>query len=308
VGTASQLVLSGCASPITSGGATCVATATLEDASGNTVNDSSTVTFAEGGSDVGSITFGSVTDTAGVYTVTVTGVRAGAVSITADDTTDSITSNTVDTSVVVSSSGTGPVSVAKGSQIITFTSSNPSLVTVGGASYTPTATATSGLAVAFTIDASSTSGACSISGGVVSFTGVGTCIVDANQAGNANYFAAPEKQQTITVTSPGVGGPPISGKVQPKIHVAAVRPWTLVSDKTVHLNIHLWGRRGTVTGTAKLLLGKKLLCALKLVKGRGHCTVSSSKVGRGQHLLTVKYLGSSKYLAAIYHVNVYVHH
>jgi len=76
----------------------------------------------------------------------------------------------------------------------------------------------------------------------------------------------------------------------------------------VHLNIHLWGRRGTVTGTAKLLLGKKLLCALKLVKGRGHCTVSSSKVGRGQHLLTVKYLGSSKYLAAIYHVNVYVHH
>ena len=90
--------------------------------------------------------------------------------------------------------------VSKANQTITFTSTNPSPVTVGGATYTPTATATSGLTVSFTIDGSSTSGACSISAGVVSFAGAGTCVVDANQAGNTNWNAAPQVQQSITVT------------------------------------------------------------------------------------------------------------
>ena len=73
----------------------------------------------------------------------------------------------------------------------------PRLTTVGGATYTPTATATSGLTVAITVDGTSTG--CSISGGVVSFTAAGTCTLDANQAGNANYNAAPQVQQTFTV-------------------------------------------------------------------------------------------------------------
>jgi hypothetical protein len=85
------------------------------------------------------------------------------------------------------------------SQTILFTSPNPSPVTVGGATYTPTATATSGLTVTITLDHSSTVNACSNPSGVVNFTGVGTCVIDANQAGNANYTAATQAQQTITV-------------------------------------------------------------------------------------------------------------
>ena len=90
---------------------------------------------------------------------------------------------------------------------------------VGGATYTPTATATSGLAVTLTVD-SSTAADCTITGGVVSFTGAGNCTIDANQAGNGTYAAAPQVQQTfvvgkgaqtITFTStaptPAVGGP-----------------------------------------------------------------------------------------------------
>ena len=69
---------------------------------------------------------------------------------------------------------------------------------VGGATYTPTATATSGLAVTLTIDASSSS-VCSLSAGKVSFTAFGTCIIDANQAGNATYAAAPQVQQSVSV-------------------------------------------------------------------------------------------------------------
>ncbi len=87
------------------------------------------------------------------------------------------------------------------SQTIAFTSTAPA-PTVGGPTYTPTATATSGLSVAFSIDATSTAGACSIASGVVSFTGAGTCLIDANQPGNANYSAAPQVQQSVTVSKP----------------------------------------------------------------------------------------------------------
>jgi len=68
----------------------------------------------------------------------------------------------------------------------------------GGATYTPTATATSSLTVAISLDG--TSSGCSLSGsGVVSFTAAGTCLINFNQTGNANYNAASQLQQSITV-------------------------------------------------------------------------------------------------------------
>ena len=53
--------------------------------------------------------------------------------------------------------------------------------------------------MALTIDAASAS-VCSLSGGTVSYTGAGTCTVDANQAGNATYAAATQTQQSFTVS------------------------------------------------------------------------------------------------------------
>jgi hypothetical protein len=94
--------------------------------------------------------------------------------------------------------------VTKAPQAIAFTSAPPASPTVGG-SYTVTASGgKSGNAVTFTIDASSTSGACSIAAAVVSFTGPGSCVIDANQAGNTTYSAAPQVQQKLTIvaTSP----------------------------------------------------------------------------------------------------------
>ena len=88
--------------------------------------------------------------------------------------------------------------VAKGDQTISYTSAVPAAASVGGATYAVAATATSGLPVAFTIDASATS-VCSISGSTVSFIGAGTCVIDANQAGDANWNAAPQAQQSFTV-------------------------------------------------------------------------------------------------------------
>ncbi|ANB17870.1 beta strand repeat-containing protein [Dokdonella koreensis] len=89
--------------------------------------------------------------------------------------------------------------VGQGSQTISFTSTPPSSAFIGG-SYTVTATATSGLPVAFSIDASA-GAVCTISGAAVSFTGAGTCVVNANQAGDANWGPAPQVQQSFSVVA-----------------------------------------------------------------------------------------------------------
>jgi hypothetical protein len=64
------------------------------------------------------------------------------------------------------------------------------VVAAGGASKNP---------VKFTIEPAS-SPVCTISGSTVSFIGAGTCTLDANQAGNANYEPAPQTQQSFPVT------------------------------------------------------------------------------------------------------------
>ena len=91
--------------------------------------------------------------------------------------------------------------VGRGSQTLSFTSTAPASATVAGATYTPTATSDSGLPVSLTVDSASTS-VCAISGGTVSFTAAGTCTIDADQPGNANYHPAAQVQQSFTV-APG---------------------------------------------------------------------------------------------------------
>ena len=93
--------------------------------------------------------------------------------------------------------------IGKAPQLITFTSTPPTNPTIGGI-YAATATGgASGNPVVFSVDAASTPGACSVSsGGSVSFIEGGTCIVDADQAGNTIYFAAPQGAQLLTVSVP----------------------------------------------------------------------------------------------------------
>jgi hypothetical protein len=96
--------------------------------------------------------------------------------------------------------GTATINVQALPQAITITSAAPDPGVEGGGSYTPTATGGgSGNPVAFGIDPASTTGACSISDGTVSFTGTGTCVLDANQGAGGVYAAAPQVTQTITV-------------------------------------------------------------------------------------------------------------
>jgi len=82
-------------------------------------------------------------------------------------------------------------------QTITRTSTSPVSPVVAG-TYTPTATASSGLTVAISIAAGSSS-VCSISGGVVTFNAVGSCVIQYNQNGNASYNAAPQVTETLSI-------------------------------------------------------------------------------------------------------------
>jgi hypothetical protein len=88
--------------------------------------------------------------------------------------------------------------VGKGTQLIEFTSSAPGSAAVGGAGYAVAATASSGLPVSFS---SGTPSVCSVSEATVSFLGLGTCTIDANQEGSSDYDAAPQAQQSFAVGS-----------------------------------------------------------------------------------------------------------
>lgn len=95
---------------------------------------------------------------------------------------------------------TGATGVQRANSI-QITSTAPTNAAVGGATYTTSATAVSGDAVTVL---SATSGTCTVSAGVVSFIGMGSCTLDFNDPGNASYLAAPQVTQTFSV---GAGAP-----------------------------------------------------------------------------------------------------
>jgi hypothetical protein len=84
-------------------------------------------------------------------------------------------------------------------QSISFTSAPPASPAAGGTYHAAATGGGSGNPVTFSIDPSSTGSACTISGSIVTFGQPGSCVIDANQAGNDKYQAAPQAQQTITV-------------------------------------------------------------------------------------------------------------
>ncbi len=86
--------------------------------------------------------------------------------------------------------------VAQYTQTITFP--NPGTQIDGVAPITLTATASSGLAVSYSV----TSGPATVSGSVLTITGAGTVVVKASQAGNTDYAAATAVSDSFLVVMP----------------------------------------------------------------------------------------------------------
>ncbi|BCS55103.1 DUF4347 domain-containing protein [Geobacter sp. SVR] len=113
-----------------------------------------------------------------------------------------------------SGSASGTLVIAKAGQTITFGAA-PSIV-VGS---TGTMSATGGASTSAVSFSSTTPLVCTINGTTVTGIAAGTCIVAADQAGNANYNAAPRVTQTITV---GKGSQTITFGAAPSVVVNGI--------------------------------------------------------------------------------------
>ncbi|MBU0745884.1 MAG: fibronectin type III domain-containing protein, partial [Gammaproteobacteria bacterium] len=149
------------------------------------------------------------------------------------------------TVTATNSAGTGSASAASNSvtpaspQTITF--NNPGTQNFGT---TPTLTATSsaggGYAVSFT---TATAGVCTITaGGVLTFVTAGSCTINANQAGDTSFLAAPQVSQTFPVNPvvPGAPTNPVATAGDTQASIAFVAPVNIggsaITSYTVTVN------------------------------------------------------------------------
>ena len=137
------------------------------------------------------------------YTVTVVETGATFSAASSPINVTGLTNGTAYTFTVKASNiaGVGTASSAstavtpKAAQTIAF--NNPGTQNFGTAP-TLSAAASSGLPVTFS---STTTGVCTVSGSTLTFVTAGTCNINANQAGNSSYAAAPQVPQTFNVAA-----------------------------------------------------------------------------------------------------------
>ena len=158
-------------------------------------------------------------------------------------------------------------------QTISVTSSPPASpsTTSPNNKYTPVATSTSGLPVTFT---STRASVCTIAGGVVTFTANGTCLVNANQAGNPSFNPADQIQQVIPI--------PKSSKTTQTITFTSTSPSPAAINSTYTPTATAPG--GTVTITASGTGVCTMTGAVVTFTAAGTCLINASQGGTGTYL------------------------
>ena len=173
------------------------------------VNPAPVVTVTENGQNIGGVPItlgysGTGSPTGLGPVTTVSGVGASFTSLAAATAAQGTMS--VDLPITASGNAVQPaaltasasLNIQAATQTISFVTSSP--VTYGLAPITLTATGGgSGNPVTFSLDAASTAGVATLSGNSLTITGVGTVVIDANQAAGTGYLAAAQVQQSIVV-------------------------------------------------------------------------------------------------------------
>ena len=168
--------------------------------------------------------------------------------------------------------------VAKASQLVTFTSGAPLNAKYSGATYLPTATGGGSTSlVTFTV-AAAASEVCSISNGIVSFIGVGDCVLNANQTGDANYLSATQVQQSFQV-----------GKASQSIAFASTAP----SAALVEGSGYTVSALGGASGSSVVFTIDDLAAAICSIEG-----FVISFIGAGDCLVNANQAGSENYVDA----------
>lgn len=244
-------------SPITSGQAVTF-TATVGGAS-----PSGTVSLTEGGTLLSDVPLDASNGVASFTTAALAPGNHAIVATYSGDAANAPSSAPTTIDVVVPA-------VIQATQTTAFTSNAPSPATVGG-TYTPNATGGgSGSPVTFSLDGTSTG--CTLNGsGVVSFTTVGICVIDANQAGTASYMPAAQVQQTITVIVASVTTPPATTPVPTTPTTTPVPTTTVVPIKSTTPAAK---PRITINSGSLVLSAKTLFAPVKMTCSTATCSGS----------------------------------
>jgi Bacterial Ig-like domain (group 3)/FG-GAP-like repeat len=193
--------------------------------------------------------------------------------------TDTLTATySGDTNFAPATSGSVPHIVTQptlATQAITFP--QPLTPVNAGTSLLLTASASSGLAVTFSV----LSGPATISGQTLSFTGPGTVLVAADQAGNASYSPAPEVVRSITV---------IASLASITLGAA---PNPVFQQSPLVLTAVLSGPLGLPSGTVTFFDGSLPLGQATVTTGSA--TFTTSSLSLGTHSITATYGGNSSY-------------
>ena len=212
------------------------------------------VTFSDGATVISSATLNG----SGQAAFTTTSLSVGSHSITASYPGDS--NSLASTSTVLTQV------VNKADQFITFTPIPGK--TYGDADFSVSATASSGLPVSFSI----VSGPATILGSTVHITGAGTVTVRASQAGNGNYNAAPDVDQSFEVA-----------KANQAIVFAAL-PDKTYGDSPFTVSATGGGSGNAVTFNASgNCTSGGLNGSTITITGAGPCTVTASQAGNANY-------------------------
>jgi lysophospholipase L1-like esterase len=186
------------------------------------------------------------------------------------------------------------IPVGKASQSISFTA--PSSGTAGGTATLAATGGGSGNPVVFTVGTSSGAGVCAVSGthgSTLTYAKAGSCVIDANQAGNANYNPAPQVQRTIQVAK-------AASKTTLTISATSVA-WGHEKAITFTVKVAPQSAATTLipTGTVTVAEGTKTLCAGTLVNGKATCTPgSATQLTPGTYSVVGAYAGSGAFASS----------
>ncbi len=162
------------------------------------------------------------------------------------------------------------------SQTISFTA--PASGTVGGQATLSATGGGSGNPVVFSVDAASGTGVCNVSGTdgtTLDYTAAGNCVIDADQAGNANYAAASQVEQTIVVAGTKANQTITFGALANK--TLAQSPVTVSATASSGLAVTF------TTATASVCTSRGTNGAsITLVKA-GTCTVEANQAGNATY-------------------------
>lgn len=155
--------------------------------------------FAIAGSSTGVGTISAPVLSGGTWSATLTVTQAGSFTINASQ-----AGGLVNNVYYETSTQSIALTVNQAAQAIAFAPPASPVAYSPGLTVSLSATGgASGNQVAFTINSTCNGGTCgvgTISGGTLSVTQAGTFVINANQAGNADYLPAPQVQQTVVVT------------------------------------------------------------------------------------------------------------